>query len=619
MATSSFDPTKYGATPVQRLGSFNPLQYGATAVQQPPQSSPKPSTNASEALFPSSPNDSALTSGLKTLGNVPGSALGFAKSTINFLNPINTINTAKQLGQDIYFAQQDGIKAMDVIKGLPQAAYDTLVPNFFKQLFSGDLEGAKKTITEDPIGQIAPVVLVLQGVAEKTGYGKQFDSVMKKTTDFTTKPITKTATGIGNLATNTLGITTGAGGEAVRTALKGGSDFTSAMRGKTSMQDVLQESQDAVSQLIQKRSTEYQSKLADIKTNTSSLDISPINQTLENNLKSFNVKPIQGEILPESFNRSTLQNDKPAQEIFKTVYDNMKSYGTQAGDRTPVALDTLKRSLSDLYSPNSSVRSFTSSMTDSVKTILKKNVPGYEEMTKQYSDYSNLLKDIKQNLAVGGKAGEQTAMNRLTGALKQNNELRLEVLKELEKTTGVNLKDKIAGAALSDAIPRGFLGKGIDIYALSSIFRGIISPSAFAQLLATSPRFVGELMNALGLGARGAWKILKPINEAPMIIYDKNKQSSLENILNKGGLSIKDVSRIDAPTKAEMIEVIDYARLKKPYNQTIEENAGLLANKFGIENKSLNGVANKFETLLKKTTNPKTRIGQGNKPKINKQ
>lgn len=524
-----------GAKPVTRIGgglTLDQLQAQQAQAQKTPGVS-----------FQSKPTDTALTSGLKTLGNIPSSTLGFGKSLVQFFNPINTVKTAQEIGTTL--ADSKGVTLGSFLKELPSATYNTLVPQFFTKLFKGDVEGAKKIITEDPVGQLAPVLLVMRGVAEKAGVGAKFDKVISETTKTVTKPITKTVTGVGNVVTNTLGVTTGAGGGAIKTALQGGKEFTDAMRGKTSMKDVLAESQDAVSRLAEMRRMEYQTKLADIKKMPQNLDISPVIKTLQENLRSFNVKPINGEITGKSFERSVLQNDKPAQGVFKTIYDNLKTYGTQPGDRTPIALDTLKRSLSDLYSDNSSVRSFTQSMTSSVNGILKKNIPKYEEMTKQYADYSNLLKDIKQNLAVGGKAAEGTAMTRLTNALKQNNELRLEVLKELEKVTGVNLKDKIAGAALSEAIPRGFIGKGIDIYALSSMFRGIFSPEVFAQILLTSPRFVGELMNALGIGARGAWKIIKPLNESPMIFFSPEKRQGLENTIKKTplGLSLEDVSK----------------------------------------------------------------------------
>jgi len=56
--------------------------------------------------------------------------------------------------------------------------------------------------------------------------------------------------------------------------------------------------------------------------------------------------------------------------------------------------------------------------------------------------------------------------------------------------------------------------------------------------------------------------------------------------------------RVDLATQKEMMEVIDYARLKPGVNQKIEENAGLLAEKYGINAKSIPELANKFDEWL---------------------
>lgn len=524
-----------GAVPIERVGGSSTKSGGLTADElrsrgATPGSAPVPATpkapNEFGATFQATGNEGLVAAPLKTLGNIPSSAVGFAKGAFQFLNPLNTWKSSKELGQSIYDAGQEGVKAGQVIKGLPKAAYETLVPKFFQALFSGDTKEASRIIQEDPVGQLAPVILAGRGIAEKAGYGAQFDSVMKKTTSVATAPLRAIGNTGAKVATNALGLTTGVGGEAVRTAFQGGKDFTNAMRGKTSMQEVLGESQDALGRLKNARSSEYQSRLTQIKGDKANLDISPLHEQLQTSLNDFGVKPVKGQLTPESFSRSVLQNDPAAQAIFTKVYDNLKSYGTQAGDRTPIALDTLKRSLGDLYSDSSSVRSFTSSMYDTLNSILKKDVKGYAEMTKGYQEYSTLIKDIKQNLAVGGKAGEETAIKRLSGAMRQNNELRLEVLKDFESKTGINLKDKIAGAAMGELFPRGLLGKGIDYAAVAQLFGDLINPAAMLQLMITSPRLVGELMNATGIASRGTWKVLKPINEAPMLIWSSSKTDS---------------------------------------------------------------------------------------------
>ena len=61
------------------------------------------------------------------------------------------------------------------------------------------------------------------------------------------------------------------------------------------------------------------------------------------------------------------------------------------------------------------------------------------------------------------------------------------------------------------------------------------------------------------------------------------------------------VKQIDNLTKNEMVEAIDYIRLKQPYSQKMEESIGYLAEKFGITSKKVGNVANKFEQLVKNT------------------
>lgn len=58
------------------------------------------------------------------------------------------------------------------------------------------------------------------------------------------------------------------------------------------------------------------------------------------------------------------------------------------------------------------------------------------------------------------------------------------------------------------------------------------------------------------------------------------------------------VPKIDIPTQREMIDVIDYARLKPGFNQKLENSAAVLAEKYGIKGKTLGQLANSFDIVL---------------------
>lgn len=70
---------------------------------------------------------------------------------------------------------------------------------------------------------------------------------------------------------------------------------------------------------------------------------------------------------------------------------------------------------------------------------------------------------------------------------------------------------------------------------------------------------------------------------------------------DRAGLVMKEIKEIDSLTKDEMIDAIDYIRLKKPYDQAMEESIGKLTEKFGIQYKDLNKISDAFENLVETT------------------
>lgn len=70
---------------------------------------------------------------------------------------------------------------------------------------------------------------------------------------------------------------------------------------------------------------------------------------------------------------------------------------------------------------------------------------------------------------------------------------------------------------------------------------------------------------------------------------------------DRAGLTMNEIKEIDNLTKDEMVEAIDYIRLKKPYDQAMEESIGKLVEKFGIQYKDLNKISDAFENLVETT------------------
>lgn len=118
-------------------------------------------------------NETAGQAGMNALANTIPSAVNFGKGVVKSFNPVNTLNTIGEVGNSFNQGSKEmgaGNLITETIKGLPKAAYETLVPKGIRQAISGDTQGASKTFQEDPFGTVAPVVLA--GVGGVKGLAK---------------------------------------------------------------------------------------------------------------------------------------------------------------------------------------------------------------------------------------------------------------------------------------------------------------------------------------------------------------------------------------------------------------------------------------------------------------
>ena len=151
--------------------------------------------------------------------------------------------------------------------------------------------------------------------------------------------------------------------------------------------------------------------------------------------------------------------DKAEANRVTEIVDTIKNWGLQKGDRTATGLDLLKRRLDDFYSPSGQARALVSSMRNTVKDILTKNVPGYYKMTSDYAKSTDIIKEVEKALSLGDRASADTAIRKLTSVLRENNDFRRSLVEKLQTTSGTDLKGMIAGAALSQITPRGLTAR----------------------------------------------------------------------------------------------------------------------------------------------------------------
>jgi hypothetical protein len=313
------------------------------------------------------------------------------------------------------------------------------------------------------------------------------------------KAVQLAAKPIGEATKQILGATTGAGPGMIETALSGKPGFKAAMRGKITGNEIVDNTMDALQTLRDKRISEYQKNLSRI--TDEKIDITPIKDKLSKLMKRYNIKTTpEGEL---DFSRIAM--GKKGRDDIEDVVEILSDWGTKEGDTTALGLDVLKRQLDDFYSPSSQARGFVQSLKSDIRKTISREIPAYKEMTQGYSEATSLIKDMEAGLMLRkqGMTGRITAdqtLRRLTSALRENFELRKDLLTVLGDRSGEDLLSQVGGYSASELIPRGLFGKQLAAGTVG--VAAFVNPKFWPVLAASSPRVVGEFLSVYGKGMK---------------------------------------------------------------------------------------------------------------------
>ena len=228
----------------------------------------------------------------QAVSNIPSSAAQLASDiTMPFRHPVQTAQSLASLGKGIYQLATPGEQ--------PDEATAKAVGQFFADRY-GSLEGFKNSFAKDPLGIISDISLVLMGgggiaakvpgltgqIAQKVGkVGTAIDPVLA-----TGKAIGATTTGVGKVLAPVLGATTGAGGDAIKTAYQAGKSggdaqrvFVDNLRGNVPIEDILPPALLALKKLSSERTGTYKANKAALK-----LENTPVNfKNIKAKISSF--------------------------------------------------------------------------------------------------------------------------------------------------------------------------------------------------------------------------------------------------------------------------------------------------------------------------------------------
>ena len=359
-----------------------------------------------------------------------------------------------------------------------------------------------------------------------------------------------------------IGKTTGAGPGAVDEAIQGGEQFVKAMRGQITGTEIVDNAKKALQVIKDNRAAAYQGKLAEISAlDGVIIDKNPIYKHLGDLMKRYNAK-----ITPDG----TIDTSKVAMGVkgrkdIAEVIDSVKSWD----DFSPTGMDTLKRQLADFYSESSQARQFVTSIENNVANSIKAKVPAYAEMTKGYAEATSLIKDIESNLmmrkqGISGRITADQTLRRLTSAMRENFELRRELVNALDAEGAQDVAAQVAGYAMSQGIPRGLIGT---LSAGATGYLAYMNPKFWPLLAASSPRVMGEFLNAYGKAKRALAKL--PGAEVPLDRMVRGF-NGMGGLLEKGDMPPLPPGRYySKPTAMPSTEVKSGVTVGTPYGEVI--------------------------------------------------
>lgn len=447
----------------------------------------------------------ALDDVLKGITNIPGSAFRFGKGIYDAVtSPIQTatgiadiaaggLRVAVPESVRNFIDKADSAETTQRVGGAASAA-----GQFYKERYGG-MDKLKNTLVEDPVGAAADLSMLLAGggALARGASLPRVSGALSKASDLTNplsviKPVVQ---GAGAASKHVLGMATGVGAENISQAVKagrtGGTDFMPNLKGDVPVTDVLAKAKDALATMGAKKSAEYRSNMAAVKSDSAILKFDGIDNAIK---EAGNVAAYKG----------VVKNERAAAAVQKMADDVTAWKQLDAAEfHTPEGLDALKQrlggTLESIPFEEKSARLAAGKIYSAVKEEIVKQAPVYAKTMKQYEEASDAIREIERALSLGQKASADTAMRKLQSLTRNNVQTnygnRLRLAENLMDKGGVDILPSVAGQAMNSWTPRSLTGQAGGMATLGG---SLLNPQLAALLPLQSPRAVG--LGSYGLG-----------------------------------------------------------------------------------------------------------------------
>jgi hypothetical protein len=383
--------------------------------------------------------------------------------------------------------------------------------------------GFQQMMEQDPFRVVGDVSMLLGGggaalrAANMGGRTAAVANALTKASDVT-NPVNAMIKGVQlvpklgtEVLPNVLGLSTGVGGDTVKTAfesgLKGKTAFKENIRGDVPITQVLDDARSNLANMNAAKQADYRSGMVDIKNDKTVLDFTGIDNSLKN---AESMAYYKGKI-----------KDQTAANVLEDMKKKVADWKNSdpAEYHTPEGMDALKQSLYESFGKlgpeEKTAFSAGKKIYDAVKSEISAQAPTYAKVMKDYSESSDLIHEIERTLSLGKKASDDTALRKLQ-SLTRNNVItnygqRTALAEQLAAQGGTELMPALAGQAMTAKLPRNLAAQGGAIGAGLAAFS---NPAVLAAMPFMSPRLVGEAAYGSGAAARGARNIAAPVTNA---------------------------------------------------------------------------------------------------------
>jgi hypothetical protein len=446
--------------------------------------------------------------GFQAVGNIPSSAVRFGEDIVRpLVHPIQTATGLANIGRG-------ALQYAGLLSGNEHERYLDAVGSYLLDRYGG-IENLKNTIASDPVGFAGDLSMVLTGgetaltrAPGLVGRAGEIAGTVGRAVNPVTAPLKAAQLG-GRVASEALGVTTGAGGQALRTAARAGYEgggaaqaFRESMRGQVPMGEVVEEAREGVRRLREQRSVAYRGGMANVAADTTVLPFTKIDQAVQ---RAGLVKTYKGQSLSPS--------TQGIRDQLEQIISDWRALPSQ-DFHTPEGLDALKQRLGDLRDATqygTPERVVADQAYRAVRNTIIDQVPEYASAMKGYETASAQIREIEGDLSLNPNANIATSLRKLQSILRNDVSSaygnRREMANFLVAAGAPHLMERLAGQALTPWTTRGIgkLGEQLALFITGGgAATGHLEAAAMgaATLPFTSPRAMGEAAYAAGRIAR---------------------------------------------------------------------------------------------------------------------